>query len=223
MSAQIGAKRVVPNAQQLPERPRGEPGTVQIEKPGDLQSYVYVKTPLFLISEYAFECSRRYKKIDNEFLQYCKALNAVKLDFSEQIVTRQYYAFALPHNLILLRDGERVEPLKTIPSYQGRNPFLKLDEALRAKINAIASQSLQAYPLEYRQAIEGLLRISNTTNDDVSPTIAITEFDNVYSISQLQKPGTYDIVIRTFKTYNIIGSMWDDREVRYRIDFKKFR
>jgi hypothetical protein len=191
-----------------------------IEKPGDLHSYIYVKTPLFLLAQHSFECSREYSRIDDEYVDYCKSLDAVKLEFMKQLVTRNYYAFLIPYTLVLLRNGERVESLKNLPSYHGKNPFFKIDAALQAHINSITQQSLQAYPEQYRRIVSSYLE---GINQQAGTSIPLTENDHIFSSQELSKPGKYEIVIRTPKTFNVIGSLWDDREIKYPIDFSKFR
>ena len=90
---------------------------------------IRVATPLYLIANHAREQARDYRKVDDNFVQYARKLDAVRIAiYAGNIISLQQF--------ILLRDGVRVDPLLEIQAWAGKNPFTdKLGNAINGKIS----------------------------------------------------------------------------------------
>ena len=90
---------------------------------GGTDVYVHVQTPLFLITDHARRKAREFRDFDVEYIAYCKALNVAKISVVQQTYTRSWNIIGTKMQLILLRDGKRVEPVNMLRVYKGRNPY----------------------------------------------------------------------------------------------------
>lgn len=111
--------------------------------------YVTVTTPLALIAMHAREQAKEYRKPDDEFVSFARALGAVAISVSQQFMTTNFRTVTFDWQLILLRDGVRVEPLKGVASWNGGNPFtaskphLAQHNATLAAVQQAAAQQLR--------------------------------------------------------------------------------
>jgi hypothetical protein len=110
--------------------------------------YLTVKTPLFLIAQHARERSREYKEPDPDFIFYSKNIELAKLEIQFQEPASQG-RFPYYPPIILLRDGVRVEPMTTLQSLDGKDPFkLPLNTVssnILANTTQIAAQYSQGF------------------------------------------------------------------------------
>lgn len=209
--------------------------------------YVKIATPLYLISAYAREQARNYKEIDTAFIEYCKRLDAVKITLIEQFISGSWKAYPFKRQAILLRDGQRIEPLSSIKSFNGFNPFLmqknkeiqnivaSYQKMAPSKSFTMTQKQLEDLEKTYRsmgyseaqintymnavRAGTNLVKLSGQNN---MPTeISLLESDAVYKASELKRPGKYEIVFRTPPTSSLIAS--GDKEIRFPVSFDKFR
>ncbi len=222
-----------------------------IKGPYDLMSnsdiYVRIATPLYLISKHVRERAREYKDTDTNFIDYCKELDAVKISLTQQYINNQFTAYPFQRQIILLRDGKRIEPLSAITSFNGLNPFMlqqnkEIQNIMASYQRMTPSQSFtmtqeQIEDLEktyrsmgyseaqintYMNAVRAGANLVKSSNQNNMPTeILLLESDAVYKASELKKPGQYEIVFRTPQTNNIIVS--GDKEIRFPVSFDKFR
>ena len=206
--------------------------------------YVRIATPLYLIAEHAKEQSREYKDIDTDFVDYCMNMDAIKISLTQQYVSDQFTAYPFQRQIILLRDGKRIEPMNSIKSFKGLNPFaLQQNKDIQ---NIIASYQRMAPSQSFtmtQEQLEDLEKTYRSTGYSESQintymsavraganltkssgqitVIPLLESDAVYKTSELKKPGMYEIVFRTPSTNNLIVS--GDKEIRFPINFNKFR
>lgn len=214
--------------------------------------YVKVATPLYLIASHAREQGREYRSVDSAYVQYARGLRAARISTTQQFInTATWDAVAFQRQIILLRDGVRVEPLKEIPAWAGQSPFAdkpnKQVQAALAQVNQVAAQysrgyaanmtgaqkeqvlrsyramglseeQMAAYTGFTRSEIQEILKTQNSTNGGM---MALTEFDAVFAIDELIKPGHYEVVFRTPQ----IASLYSrgDKEIRFPISFSNFR
>lgn len=97
--------------------------------------YVTVTTPLALIATHARDQAKEYRMVDEEFVKYARALGAVSVSISQQFMTANFRAVAFNWEIILLRDGGRVETLNSLAPWKGGNPFVT-SKPLVAQYNA---------------------------------------------------------------------------------------
>lgn len=116
--------------------------------------YVRVATPLFLIGAHAREQAREYRAIDQAFVEHARNLNAVRISLTNEFLTDKLRQIALSYEIILLRDGARVEPLREIAAWESGNPF-----ADRSSIfgNSAVVEAMQRTALEtMRSSVAGM-------------------------------------------------------------------
>lgn len=189
--------------------------------------YLRVKTPLFLIADHTRRKAREFRDIDAEYITYCKALDVAQISAVQQTY------FETP--LILLRDGKRVEPVRMVRAYKGRNPYgLPLSPQMEAVIgNAMknAQQHMANMSPQLREQVMAGYRAGGMSEEQIrslfgaapssgpssaSPSeIPILESDGIYAISELRKPGKYEIVFRASPSSN--------KEIRFAVSFDKFK
>jgi len=97
--------------------------------------YVTVTTPLARIATHARDQAKEYRMVDEEFVKYARALGAVSVSISQQFMTSNFRAVAFNWEIILLRDGVRVETLDSLAPWKGGNPFVT-SKPLVAQYNA---------------------------------------------------------------------------------------
>jgi hypothetical protein len=203
--------------------------------------YVRIATPLYLISDYARKQTRNYKKIDTPFIEYCKRLDAVKISLTEQYTSSNWRRYAFKRQVILLHNGKPIEPLSTIKSFNGFNPFMsqqnKEIQNIMASYQTFTMTKEQLENLEktyrsmgyseaqintYMNAVRaGTNLVKSSDQNNMPIQISLLKSDAVYKASELKKPGKYEIVFRTPPTNNLIVS--GDKEIRFPISFDKFR
>jgi len=209
--------------------------------------YVKVSTPLSLIASHSREQAREYKDVDSMLIQYLANLDVVKLSISQQY-NNNFIAYPVKREMILLRDGRRVDTNPSIKSYDGKNPFNSESEKLIANtasdsLAAMYSQ-LPASGLKMTQEqLEGLestyrsmgysedqiktyrdaiaYATGTTTNHTNPQSLVISETDNIYTISEISLPGKYEIVFRTPPSNNMFAK--GDQEIRFPISFRNFK
>lgn len=209
--------------------------------------YVRIASPLYLISEHAREQTRNYNEIDPTFIEYCKELDAVKITLIEQFTGGDWKTYPFKRQAILLRDGKRINPLTSIKSFNGFNPYMmqqnkELQNVMSSIPKITPDQSFTMTPEQiddlektyrsmgyseaqirtYIHGAKATMRIINSTNpENRSSEIPLFESDAVYKASELIKPGHYEIVFRTPPTNNLIVS--GDKEIKFPISFDKYR
>lgn len=210
--------------------------------------YVKINTPLYLISSHAKEQAREYRATDAKYINYCKELNAVKISLTQQF-NNNFTAYPIKREIILLRNGKRVNTISSIKSYKGKNPFMsdyekKISKATSDAMNKFYSQvpaSNFTMTKEQLKSLESSYRSMGYTNEQIktymsainhgintsskpnisNTKITLSETDNVYKTSDLNKLGRYEIVFRTSATNNAFAS--GDKEIRFPISFSNFK
>lgn len=182
-----------------------------IYKP-NLDTYISVHTPLFLIADHARDKAREYQKVDSAFVEYCRKLDAVRIILHEQTLSKNYRFYAWQYNIILLRNGERIEPLKRICSYKGNNPFIKTGKQTEKLLEEIRSAQDRVYQI---------LGTPRYKEDDYIDYTWIGEDMGIFSASELKKPGQYEVIFRTPRSNFIFAK--GDEERRYPISFDHFK
>ena len=213
---------------------------------------IRVATPLYLVANHAREQARDYKKVDDNFVQYARKLGAVRISISQQFIsTITWDAYGFQRQIILLRDGVRVEPLLEIPGWAGKNPFAdkpskemqatfasidqtmkqiskgwtanmtkeQKEQVLRSyRAMGLSEEQMAAYTGFSRDEIQEIL---DTQSNAVDGKISLSEFDAVFPIDELTKPGNYELVFRTPQIASLYAR--GDKEVRFPISFASFR
>jgi hypothetical protein len=204
-----------------------------------------------LIADYARDQAREYRATDSTYVDYLKNLDLVQLDVVQQsLSTSTYYAFAVNREFILLRNGIRVEPVNKIISFKGQNPFKeKVDKSTEATINEMMKTSaaytrnlyLNMPESQKKQLVESYRNMglsgeqiaiyTGLNSDEINEfmdikngdeiEIPLLETENIYSVKDLKQDGLYQIVFRTPKTNSLIKT--DDTEIKFEIDFSKFK
>lgn len=215
---------------------------------GNSDVYVKINTPLYLISTHAKEQAREYKEIDAKYVNYCKDLNAVKLSLTQQF-NNNFTVYPIKREIILLHNGKRVKTMSSIKSHKGKNPFMsdyekKIAKATSDEMSKSSSQvpasnfamtkeqlkNLEAtyrsmgYTDEQIKSYMGAINYgtnSNKKSNNKKTNIKLSETDNIYKTSDLNKPGSYEIVFRTPATNNVFAS--GDKEIRFPISFSNFK
>jgi hypothetical protein len=86
--------------------------------------YVELDSPLALIAKHAQAQAQEYRSVDRAYIAFVRKLKAVRLSISQQrISTKTWSTLVAKRQLILLRDGERIETVNEIPAWHGGNPF----------------------------------------------------------------------------------------------------
>lgn len=214
--------------------------------------YIRVATPLYLIASNAREQAQDYRKVDDSFVEYVRKLGAVRISISQQYIsTVTWDAYAFQRQVMLLRDGVRVEPLSEIPAWAGRNPFAdKPSKQMQAALSQISQTAAQysrgfaanmtpeqkAQVLRSYQAMglseDQMAAYTGFSHDEIHQIlgaqasasggkIALSEFDAVFPIDELTKPGHYELVFRTPQIASLYAS--GDKEFRFPISFAGFR
>ncbi len=206
--------------------------------------YIQVATPLYLIANHAREQTRDYRKIDDNFVQYARKIGALRIAiYAGNIISLQQF--------ILLRDGVRVDPLLEIQAWAGKNPFAdkpskemqatfasidqtmkqiskgwttnmtkeQKEQVLRSyRAMGLSEEQMAAYTGFSRDEIQEIL---DTQSNAVDGKISLSEFDAVFPIDELTKPGNYELVFRTPQIASLYAR--GDKEVRFPISFASFR
>ena len=214
--------------------------------------YIQVATPLQLIANHAREQARDYRKVNDNFVQYARKLSAVRISISQQFIsTITWDAYGFQRQIILLRDGVRVEPLLEIPGRAGKNPFAEkpskemqatfasIDQTMKQiskgwtanmtkeqkeqvlrsyRAMGLSEDQMAAYTGFSRDEIQEIL---DTQSNAVDGKISLSEFDAVFPIDELTKPGNYELVFRTPQIASLYAR--GDKEVRFPISFAGFR
>jgi hypothetical protein len=107
--------------------------------------YVTVSTPLELIARHSQEQAKEFRATDSDFVSYARRLKCIRISVTQQWLSSGYTALAANRELIILRDGKRVENLGTVEAWKGANPFLannKSSLSSDATVNAIQQQAI---------------------------------------------------------------------------------
>lgn len=214
--------------------------------------YIRVATPLYLIADHSREQTRDFRKVDDDFVQYARTLGAVRISISQQYMsTVTWNAYEFQRQVVLLRDGIRVEPMPEISGWEGQNPFAdKPSKEMQAALSQV-SQTMTQYSRSYaanmtqEQKVQ-LLKTYQTMglsedqmaaytgfdHDEIhqilgeqvntsNGNIVLSEFDAIFPVDELRKPGNYELVFRTPPTASLIAS--GDKEIRFPISLAGFR
>lgn len=209
---------------------------------GGTDVYVNVQTPLFLVADHVRRKAREFRDADAEYIAYCKTLDVAQISVVQQTYTRSWNAIGFKMQLILLRDGRRVEPVRMVRAYKGRNPYgPRLSPQLEAITeNAMknAQQHMANMSPQLREQIIAGYRSGGMSEEQIralfgvapssglsaaSPSeIPVLESDGIYPIAELKKPGKYEIVFRTLPSSNVFSTS-SDKEIRFVVTFDKFK
>jgi len=195
--------------------------------------YVHTITPLYLIAAHAREQAREYKKIDADYINYCKSIDAVKLSLTQQFINN-FRTFPIKREIILLHNGERIKTLPSIRTHKGSNPFGSHNKVI-AQLNSQLPSSKLTMSKKQLKSLEATYKSMGYTNEQIntymgvirhssnnsSDNILLLESDNIYRISDLNKLGKYEIIFRTQSTNNLLFT--GDKEIRFPINFSKFK
>ncbi len=145
----------------------------------------------------------------------------------------------VPHLTEIARyKGEN--PFKNLP----QNIKVGLEDALAIGKEAIISALKQYYsamPLEGKKELISAARLAGLSDAEIAEysgapieerrelssgkisksVVYLSEFDGIYSIDELKKPGEYEIIFRTPSTQSLLIS--GDREIRFSIDFRNYK
>ena len=195
--------------------------------------YVYVRTPLYLVADHARKEAREYREVDTSFVEFCKTLNVAQVSLVQQIANK-LRVHAYKAKLVLLRDGKRVETVLKVQTIKGRNPYApKLSPELEALATNLANQSQQlkeqmmalykanGMSEEQLKVMFGSSVSSVQSTSALPSEVPVLETDGIFAISELKKPGKYEIVFRTPPSSNIFVS--GDKEIRFPVSFDKFK
>ena len=129
--------------------------------------YVSIETPLALIAKHAQEQAQEYRSVDRNYVAFLSKLTAVRLSLSQQYISaRTWTAFASMRQIILLRDGERVESLTEVPAWHGGNPFPKesrFDKRTQAAVAETQKNILASVRPSFAAMDDGLKRATLQT------------------------------------------------------------
>lgn len=209
---------------------------------GGTDVYVNVKTPLFLIADHSRRKAREFRDVDAEYITYCKTLGVAQISAVQQTHTRSWNAIGFKMQLILLRDGKRVEPVRTLHAYKGLNPYGPRPspqlEATTENAMKDAQQRMANMSPQLREQVIAGYRAGGMSEEQIkalfgaasspepsnvsSSEIPVFESDGIYAISELKKPGKYEIVFRTLPSSNVFSTR-SDKEVRFVASFGKFK
>lgn len=171
--------------------------------------YLRVETPLYLISRHVSDQARNYRALDQAFISYARTLGAVHLAATQQYMSSAtWQAYAFSRQLILLRDGVRIEPLQELAAWAGANPFATQQQPSMASVMALIDQTAQRYG-------------APAANSSAGGNLQLAESDAVYAADELRKSGTYEIIFREPKV-GLIGGV-TTAEVRFQVSFANFR
>lgn len=182
--------------------------------------YVHVQTPLQLIGEHARHRAREYRGVDQEFVGFVRGLRVVRLTVTEEGISSNLRAFGVSRPFILLRDGQRVEPVSDVPVWRGTSVFAA---PVRSTVAAtyLSEQQLTEMEANYRRtglSEENIAKLMGMLKGKV-PTL--TSPDDTFPIEELTKPGTYEIVFRHPPSNSLLHR--GDDEVRVPISFTGFQ
>lgn len=160
-------------------------------------------------------------------------------------------AVAFRRQVSLLRDGLRVESLAEIQAWAGQSPFTerpsKQMQAAMAQVNQTAAQFSRGFAAsmthEQREQVlrsyramglseDQMVTYTGFTRDEIrqilssqasasTGKVSLSEFDAVFPIDELVKPGRYEIVFRTPQISGLFAR--GDKEMRFPISFSGFR
>lgn len=210
-------------------------------------TYVSIETPLHLISRHAKNQAREYSSLDEAYIEFLRELNAVNLSLtSQELGPATYNVYTFDHEIILLRDGIKVEPLSKVASWNNMNPFA-YNEALAqqlANINQMTAASTTAVfaqmPEEQKKKMIEVYKAAGVSNQYIESAFELEETGvsnelnyistlnaigkqmTIYSIDELKKPGRYEIVYRTRANTNLFSG-GGKNEVRFDISFANYR
>jgi len=216
------------------------------------QIYVKVSTPLYLIARHAREQAREYRKVDDDFVGFVRSLHAVRISMIQQYInTATWDTLAFQRQVMLLRDGLRVEPLVDIQAWGGRNPFAdKPSKEMQAALSGVASAAAQysrglaaTMTRDQKERVLRSYQAMGLSEDQMATytgfshaeireilasqiqqaggKVALSEFDAVFPIEEVIKPGRYEIVFRTPQIASLYAH--GDKEIRFPISFSNFR
>lgn len=202
--------------------------------------YVQVKTPLFLISNSARNSARDYVSLNNDFNTFCSKLDLAAIEVNRQYPTKSMQNIAYKQSFILLYNGLKVEQVKTIPTFEGRNPFITDSDPVTHALNAayanipkarISKEQISSIKASYKAAgateteINTYLNyVKNLYSVDGKATTSqpsVIGTSNIYTVENLNKSGKYEIVFRTPARSSVFDS--GDEEVRFPISFKHYK
>lgn len=168
------------------------------------EDYIYLKveTPLYRISNHAREQAREYRQVDQKFIEFVRKRCSARISLTQEYVSTAvpFRQYAFQRQIMLLRDGIRVEPLKEVFVYAGQNPFSDTLSIARHDI-AKSLQALAQIGLEneesralspVRDEILGEKKIEKQVR-----SFAVPNFNAIFSVEELRKPGNYEVLFRT--------------------------
>jgi len=200
-----------------------------IHKPTNQREwYIKVKTPMYLISEHALEQARQHRELDKKYLLYLKKFKYVSIDVTLQTMGANSLnfgdAYALGREVILLRNGKRVEPVNNFTWYDRINPFVKIPSQMKrlleqAKENA--AKTVADLSPEQKAEMEKKFPGSTAPKTMQQFMPGFNPMDNVFLVDDLRKDGVYEIIVRMPQYNNIFHPAGGEK--RFSIDFKKFK
>lgn len=176
-----------------------------------LSFYVTIETPLYLIARHARLRAREYRDVDEAFVRSCRELAAVQILLHEQLMTEDWHTRAIAYDLILLRNGQRVEPMERIPAYDGSDPFLYGLGSGDATLDALSRETRAV-----QQETERLLRIAGDSRPVMIPAVPWT-----FRASDLALPGSYEVVYRPKGSTSVFAGGTEEK--RFSLDLRSFR
>jgi len=185
-----------------------------IYKPGSLEWYIRVRTPMYLVGQNALKQAREYRPIDTGFVEYCRSLDVAAIDVNEQALRNDLSVRVRRYEIILLRDGIRVEPVTDFPTYNGKNPFVVVDPKLKI---IIKDSQKRAEALMANLTPEQRAMVQNVKTPSSLSAFSL----NVFRVDDLVRPGVYEVIVRTPKTSNLL--LPGDKEIRFTVDFSRFK
>jgi hypothetical protein len=185
--------------------------------------YVHVQTPLQLIGEHARQQAREYRAVDQEFVDFARGVKVARLAVTEEGSTSNLRVIGVTRSFILLRDGQRVEPVGETPLWHGRSVFSATATQPRPSIAAahLTEQRLNDIEANYRRAGMSDERISQMMAMLKGQGAVARNTGDIFPIEELGKPGKYEIVFRHPPSNSMLSK--GDDEVRVPVSLAGFR
>lgn len=199
-----------------------------IEKP-EHGNWILVKTPLYLIAKHSLEKAQEYRNPNSTFIDYCKNIGVVKIELGSD-KDPNYSYLGMMGDVILLRNGRRVEPITEFKAFNYSNPYesmffnkdIKETMELTNQMMETSNESL----IESQKMMEEIYKEMNIdipipTFSSVGDKVSLSSNSSCFDIRELNKPGNYEVIMRV-PDYNVFSSS-DTKEIQFSVSFYRFK
>jgi hypothetical protein len=163
--------------------------------------HIVVRTPLYLVSRHVMEQHAEKQSVDPNFVDFARRLGLVQLAISKTMITSETWrSYVIDREMVLLRDGQIVLPVTSVPAWKGCDPFEDLNDPLETWRSTSwlrrGVEEMQEHQLRATQEAaadrKDHLRVSRLS----SGWIALQPGAAVFPVAELRKPGRYEIAFR---------------------------